>query len=236
MNDVRVYVANLSHLKYVDEILKTIEESAKVRGTGIAKRKLEYIESKILEGKAIIALENGIFVGFCYIETWGEKKFVANSGLIVRPEYRGQGVAKNIKEAAFKLSRERYPDAKIFGLTTALAVMKINTELGYRPVTFSELTDDDQFWKGCQSCVNYDILQRTDRKHCLCTGMLYDPAWEKEKEITEEENEKREHSLQVYDRWFKFKEHVLSGLHRSKKEKQLVGVKFKKRIKLSLFK
>jgi GNAT superfamily N-acetyltransferase len=238
MNDVRVYVANLSHLIYVNEILKTIEESAKVRGTGIAKRKPEYIESKILEGKAIIALENGIFVGFCYIETWGDKKFVANSGLIVRPEFRGQGIAKNIKEAAFKLSRERYPDAKIFGLTTALAVMKINTELGYRPVTFSELTDDEQFWKGCQSCVNYDILQRTERKHCLCTGMIYDPIWEKEKEekITQEELEKREHSLQVYGRWFKFKEHVLSGLHKSKKEKKVIGVKFKKRIKSILFK
>jgi len=238
MNNVGVYVANLSHLIYVNEILKTIEESAKVRGTGIAKRKPEYIESKILEGKAIIALENGIFVGFCYIETWGDKKFVANSGLIVRPEYRGQGVAKNIKEAAFKLSRERYPDAKIFGLTTALAVMKINTELGYRPVTFSELTDDDQFWKGCQSCVNYDILQRTERKHCLCTGMLYDPVWEKEKEaeLTPEEKEKREHSLQVYDRWFKFKEHVLSGLHKSRKNKKLNGESTKKKIKISLFK
>ena len=238
MNDVRVYVANLSHLNYVNEILKTIAESAKVRGTGIAKRKPEYIESKILEGKAIIALENGIFVGFCYIESWGEKKFVANSGLIVRPEYRGQGVAKNIKEAAFKLSRERYPDAKIFGLTTALAVMKINTELGYRPVTFSELTDDEQFWKGCQSCVNYDILQRTGRKHCLCTGMLYDPAWEKDKEdeLTQEEKEKRKHSLLVYDRWFKFKEHVLFGLHKSKKEKNGTEDNSKKRIKISLFK
>lgn len=235
MNDVRVYVANLSHLNFVNEILKTIEESAKVRGTGIAKRKPEYIESKILEGKAIIALENEIFVGFCYIESWGEKKFVANSGLIVRPEYRGQGVAKKIKEAAFKLSRERYPDAKIFGLTTALAVMKINTELGYRPVTFSELTDDEDFWKGCQSCVNYDILQRTGRKHCLCTGMLYDPAWEKEKEveITPDEKEKHEHSLLVYDRWFKFKEHVLFGLHKKKKISEDTS---KKRIKLSLFK
>src|ERR1035437_9392918 len=238
MNEVRVYVANLSHLKYVDEILKTIEESAKVRGTGIAKRKPEYIESKILEGKAIVAFEDESFVSFCYIESWGQKQFVANSGLIVRPEYRGRGIAKLIKKAAFNLSRERYPEAKIFGLTTGLAVMKINTELGYRPVTFSELTDDDQFWKGCQSCVNYDILQRTERKHCLCTGMLYDPAWEKEKEeeISAEEAEKRAHSLLVYDRWFKFKEHVLSGLHKGKKEKLPVGVKFKKKIKLSLFK
>ena len=221
MNDVRVYVANLSHLNFVNEILKTIEESAKIRGTGIAKRKPEYIESKILEGKAIIALDDEIFVGFCYIESWGDKQFVANSGLIVRLEYRGQGIAKRIKEAAFKLSRERYPNAKIFGLTTALAVMKINTELGYKPVTFSELTDDEQFWKGCQSCVNYDILQRTEKKHCLCTGMLYDPAWEKEKEVEKPMNEKgdQKHSLLVYERWFKFKEHVLFGLHKNKKKK-----------------
>ena len=91
-------------------------------------------------------------------------------------EFRGHGLAKAIKAEAFKLSRKKFPDAKIFGLTTGLAVMKINSELGYKPVTFSELTDDEEFWKGCQSCVNYDILQRTQRKHCLCTGMLYDPA------------------------------------------------------------
>jgi hypothetical protein len=48
--------------------------------------------------------------------------------------------------------------------------------LGYRPVTFSELTDDPEFWKGCQTCKNFDILTRTERKMCLCTGMLYDPA------------------------------------------------------------
>ncbi len=52
--------------------------------------------------------------------------------------------------------------------------MKINYELGYKPVTFSELTDDPEFWKGCQTCTNYDVLQRTDKKMCLCTGMLYD--------------------------------------------------------------
>jgi len=58
--------------------------------------------------------------------------------------------------------------------------MKINYDLGYEPVTFSELTDDPNFWKGCQTCKNYDILQRTEHKMCLCTGMLYDPV-EKEK-------------------------------------------------------
>ncbi|VBB47374.1 conserved hypothetical protein [uncultured Paludibacter sp.] len=185
-NEITVQIANESHLPYVETILETIADAAKVRGTGIARRTPEYVEQKMKEGKAIIALtKEGEFAGFCYIETWGNKKFVANSGLIVVEKFRGNGLAKKIKQRAFQLSREHYPDAKIFGLTTGLAVMKINSELGYLPVTFSELTDDNAFWKGCESCVNYDILQRTHRKHCLCTGMLFDPAWQKEKEEKE---------------------------------------------------
>ncbi len=181
MNELRkinVEVANEKHIKYVDEINDAIDAAAKQRGTGIARRSNEYLTTKITEGKAIIALDGETFCGFCYIETWGNKGFVANSGLIVLPEYRGYGLAKSIKHKAFELSRQKYPDAKIFGLTTGLAVMKINHELGYRPVTFSELTDDDQFWNGCKGCVNYDILMRTNRSKCLCTGMLYNPAWE----------------------------------------------------------
>jgi len=180
-DNIVVLIADETFLEYVDTILQTIEEAAKVRGTGIARRSPEYIAEKMREGKAIIALSGKEFAGFCYIESWGNKQFVANSGLIVVEKFRGGGLAKRIKRKAFELSRKLYPDAKIFGLTTGLAVMKINSELGYKPVTFSELTDDELFWKGCQSCVNYDILQRTNRKHCLCTGMLYDPKWEEEK-------------------------------------------------------
>jgi hypothetical protein len=172
----KVQVANVSHIGYAEEICKNMEESAKVRGTGIAKRKPEYIQSKMLEGKAIIAFCDQKLAGFCYIETWGDKKFVANSGLIVVPEYRKSGLARLIKKKAFELSRTTYPDAKIFGITTSLAVMKINSELGYKPVTFSELTDDEAYWNGCSSCVNYDILLRNNRKMCLCTAMLFDPA------------------------------------------------------------
>ena len=173
--EITVEIANDAHLEYVETILQTISDAAAVRGTGIAKRTPEYVAAKIQERKAIIALAGTEFAGFCYIETWGEKRFVANSGLIVVDKFRGCGLAKRIKKTAFNLSRERYPDAKIFGLTTGLAVMRINSELGYKPVTFSELTDDEAFWKGCQSCVNYDILERTQRRFCLCTGMLYDP-------------------------------------------------------------
>ena len=188
---VKVIVANEKHLAYVETILDTIEKAAKVRGTGIAKRSPEYVKQKMLEGKAIIALDGDKFAGFCYIESWSNKKYVANSGLIVVESYRGHGLAKRIKRKAFELSREKFPDAKIFGLTTGLAVMKINSEMGYRPVTFSELTDDDAFWRGCQSCVNYDILQRTNRRMCLCTGLLYDPHDphnEHQEEKTEEKN------------------------------------------------
>lgn len=174
--DIEVLIADASHVVYVDTILDTIAAAAKVRGTGIARRTPEYVTQKILEGKAIIALDGADFAGFCYIETWGNKQFVANSGLIVVEQYRGKGLAKRIKQKAFELSRSRYPDAKIFGLTTGAAVMKINYELGYRPVTYAELTDDEAFWKGCQSCVNYDILQRQNRRFCMCTAMLYDPA------------------------------------------------------------
>lgn len=179
LKNIKIEVANTEHIKYVDDINNAIDIASKQRGTGIARRTFEYLSGKMEEGKAIIALDEDRFAGFCYIEVWQEKGFVANSGLIVTEGYRGIGLAKAIKSKAFKLSRKRYPNSKIFGLTTGLAVMKINHELGYRPVTFSELTIDDQFWNGCKGCVNYDILTRTARSKCLCTGMLFDPAWEK---------------------------------------------------------
>ena len=182
IENITVLAANVSHLKYVSEINDTIDKASKERGTGLARRSDDYIANKIVEGKAIIALEDELFAGFCYIESWGHNRFVANSGLIVVGDYRGIGLAREIKKKAFEISRTKFPRAKIFGLTTGLAVMKINHELGYRPVTFSELTDDEDFWRGCQSCVNYDILQRTLRTKCLCTGMLFDPAWEEKKE------------------------------------------------------
>jgi GNAT superfamily N-acetyltransferase len=176
MEDFTVEIASEKHLKYVNEILTTIEAATKVRGTGIAKRRPEYVAQKMREGKAIIAMQGDVFVGFCYIESWSHGEFVANSGLIVKSEYRGHGLAKRIKQKAFELSRTLFPKAKIFGLTTGLAVMKINTALGYVPVTFSELTNDPTFWKGCESCINYDVLTRNNCTRCLCTGMLYDPA------------------------------------------------------------
>lgn len=187
---MEILIANESHFKYAEIICDTIAESAKIRGTGIAKRTPEYICKKLSNGNAVIALDEGVFAGFCYIEVWGHEKFVANSGLIVHPDFRDRGLAKQIKQKIFDLSRKKFPDAKIFGITTGLAVMKINYELGYKPTTFSELTDDPEFWKGCQTCKNFDILTRTERKMCLCTGMLYDPAIQTKKKEEEPEREK----------------------------------------------
>lgn len=175
-DDFTIGIATEKHLKYVDEILHTTEVAAKARGTGIAKRTPEALRVKILDGRAIIAMHGDDFAGFCYVEPWENDTFVTNSGLIVKPTYRGHGLAKRIKHAAFRLCRTRYPQAKIIGFTSGAAVMKINTELGYVPVTFDSLPHDPAFWKGCEACINFDVLSRNDCKRCICTGMLYDPA------------------------------------------------------------
>ena len=170
--NIKIEVADESHAHYAEAICHLIEESAKVRGTGIAKRDPNYMRKKLTTGHAVVALDGERLVGFCYVESWSGAQYVSNSGLIVDPEYRKHGLARSIKRAAFNLARDLYPSAKVFGITTSGPVMKINTELGYMPVPFSELTQDDQFWKSCSSCPNYDILQAKDRKMCLCTGML----------------------------------------------------------------
>ncbi len=200
-NNIIVRVAGSNDAHYARIITDEMAASAQARGTGIAKRSPEYIIRKMEEGKAVIALTtSGDWVGFCYIEAWGHEKFVANSGLIVAPAYRKTGVARSIKRQVFDLSRRKYPQAKIFGLTTGLAVMKINSELGYEPVTYSELTDDEEFWAGCKSCVNYDILVSKQRKNCMCTAMLYDPADHAEPESTREEFRK---NSRLYERFMR---------------------------------
>jgi N-acetylglutamate synthase-like GNAT family acetyltransferase len=213
---VRVATSNDKHYALI--ITEEMESSAKARGTGIAKRSPEYLEQKMEEGKAVVAhTPDGTWVGFCYIEAWGHEQFVANSGLIVSPAFRKSGIAKQIKQRVFDLSKEKYPHAKIFGLTTGLAVMKINSDLGYEPVTYSELTDDEEFWKGCRSCVNYDILMSKERKNCLCTAMLYDPADHYEPAETAQEFH---NNSKIYERFMNIKK---SRLLKFLKKKTLTG-------------
>ena len=85
---VDVMVADASHEVYVDKILDTIREAAKVRGTGIAERTHEYVTTKMKEGKAIIALCGEDFAGFTYIESWGNKQYVASED-IQSDQWRG---------------------------------------------------------------------------------------------------------------------------------------------------
>ncbi len=217
-----IRVADFIDTHYAIRITDEMASSAQARGTGIAKRTPEYIAAKMLEGKAVIALTHtGMWVGFCYIEEWSHGKFVANSGLIVAPEFRKSGVAKLIKNKIFELSREKYPDAKIFGLTTGLAVMKINSDLGYEPVTYSELTDDEEFWAGCKSCVNFDILMSKERKNCMCTAMLYNP---KDHHKPEETTEYFEQHKSVLERLLKWKQ--LFKSKEKKKNKSLLNFFF----------
>ena len=192
-------IAQPEHFHCAEALCGMYKISAQERGTGIARRSPQYIREKIEEGKAVIAFSpEGELAGFCYIESWGHNRYVANSGLVVAEQFRNAGLAHRIKERAFKLSRTKFPDAKLFGLTTSLAVMKINSDLGYRPVTFSELTDDEKFWKGCQSCVNFEILQSKEYKNCLCTGMLFDPEEKKKKR-----DKKRQQIKEKLTQWVK---------------------------------
>jgi hypothetical protein len=225
----QILVADESHLSFAQIICDEMASSAEARGTGIAKRSPEYIQQKMREGKAVIAFrQDGIWAGFCYIETWGHGEYVANSGLIVAPVFRKGGLARAIKKRIFELSRLKYPDAKVFGLTTGLAVMKINSELGYEPVTYSELTQDEAFWAGCKSCVNYDILMSKERKNCLCTAMLYDPKDHYEPQETTDFFEKKS---KVLERWLRIKQGLLKAFNKKEKE----GAASKSKSFLSIF-
>lgn len=201
---------------YAETITTEMEESAKSRGTGIAKRSPEYIKIKMQEGKAVIALtKEGAWAGFCYIEAWGHDKFVANSGLIVAPQFRKYGLATLIKNEIFKLSRAKFPDSKIFGLTTGAAVMKINSSLGYIPVSYSDLTDDEEFWKGCNSCVNVEILKSKSRQNCLCTAMLYDHSKKAKVEDVALRTDFKK-NLKLFERWTRLKKYVMLNLKKTK--------------------
>ncbi|WP_228520677.1 GNAT family N-acetyltransferase [Flavobacterium sp. JLP] len=174
--DFTIDVANSEHVFWVKEICEVTLSSALARGTGISGRSAASLEEKMKKGEAVIAFaSNGKWAGFSFISSWENGRYVSNSGLIVAPEFRHTGLAKNIKRKIFELSRQKYPEASIFSLTTGSAVMKMNHELGFEPVTYADLTADELFWEGCKSCVNCPILMNKERKNCLCTAMLFNP-------------------------------------------------------------
>ena len=176
--DCRISIASSEHYTQADSICRQMAQSAMNRGTGIAGRTAESIRKKMEEGRAIIAtLPNGQWIGFTYLDVWEGGEFVSQSGLIVDPAFRQHGVASQLKYALFTLSRRLFPNAKIFSITTNQAVMGLNTQLGFRPVAFSELPREARFWGQCATCRNCDVLARTGGKYCLCTGMLFDPAY-----------------------------------------------------------
>jgi hypothetical protein len=171
-----VRIATIEDIKYVNEIITETERSAMARGTGISKRSPLIVMQKMRDGKAVIALTNtGNWVGFAYMEIWDDGNFVSNSGLIVAPTFRNLGIAKSIKNKVFEMARWICPNAKIFSITSGSTVMNMNTQLGFRPVSFEAITKDEKFWDGCKSCVNYAILESKKRGNCLCTAMLFDP-------------------------------------------------------------
>ncbi len=233
-SNIVVRVAILSDIIYATTISDEMASSAKARGTGIAQRTPEYITAKIVEGKAVIALtKDNVWVGFCYIEAFGHDKYVANSGLIVAPAFRKTGMAKTIKKRIFELSRQKYPESKIFGLTTGLAVMKINSELGYEPVTYGELTDDENFWAGCKSCVNFEILMSKGRQNCMCTAMLYDP---KDHVSPKETAQDFKENSSLYERFMQLKQNrMLRYLKKKKAEKVEKTEKAEKKSLLHFF-
>lgn len=171
-----IEVASDKHGSLADGIGRAMSESAAERGTGIGGRTPEFIRRKMRDHRAIIATtSDGEWAGFCYYDVYEGGKFVSQSGLIVAPQFRGQELSAKLKTVLFRLCRKLFPEAKLFGITTGTAVMRLNEKLGFRPVGFESLTKDPGFWEGCELCRHHDILQRTAGRYCLCTGMLYEP-------------------------------------------------------------
>ncbi len=106
--NIIIRVATPADKMYSKIITDEMESSAAARGTGIAKRTPEYIEQKMDEGKAVIAVtEDGAWVGFCYIETWSHGEYVANSGLIVAPAIQKKRCGKINQEKNISICREK---------------------------------------------------------------------------------------------------------------------------------
>lgn len=170
-------IVRLAHAQdhgFVQNIITEIEKASKIKGTGICKRDPALIIQKITEGNAVIAVtRSGTWVGFCYIQAHDDGRFVSSCALVVSPCFRKLRVATRIKKHVLALAKNKYPAAKIFGLTTSPAVMQINKELQYEEVSYDAITQSDSFWQSCRSCENYHTLLTNEGKKCLCKAMMY---------------------------------------------------------------
>lgn len=175
-DEVRILPATTEHLRYVPAIVQLIEDASNEPGAALAKRSAEYVTSKIEHGFAVIALtEDDKVVGFQCLSPWEGDKFVSHSALVVHPNFRRQGLSREIKGQIVELTRKKFPEAIMFGITLSPSVMSLNTAHGFRPVGYDSLTKDDAFWKGCETCPYHDVLLKMQRTVCLCTALRLDP-------------------------------------------------------------
>lgn len=174
-----VRIATSDDHKYTTEITDELAYSATKRGISIARRTPEYAINKMDKGLAVIALnpENGDWIGFCCIEVWEHQKYVASSGLIISPKYRGMGIATMLKARLFELCQTKFPKAKIFSLTTNQAVIHANIDLGFKIVAFSEVLNDSLFMDGCKSWVDFSGLMNNNPTHAYYVAMVFDPTY-----------------------------------------------------------
>lgn len=168
--------ARCIHTFWIKEICEVTLSLVISHGRDISEHSPELLETKMKKGEAVIAFaSDGRWAGFSFISSCENGSYISNSALVIAPEFRHTGLVKKIKRKIFELSREMYPDACIFSLTSDLTVMKMNHKLGFKRVNFSELPSNSLFWESCKSCINCPVLMSQERKNCLCTAMLYNP-------------------------------------------------------------
>lgn len=149
-----------------------IREAA--RGHDIAEREVDWLRAKIEKGRAALALRDDELVGFGYWSDWEEGAFLSHSGLVVRPDMRGHGLGRRLKDVLVESSRRAFPRATLMSLTTSPQVKAMNLSLGFRVVPLELLTKDPAFWKGCETCRNFAEVQARG-EICCCEGMILPP-------------------------------------------------------------
>lgn len=162
--------------QYADNIAHEISISALLRNVAIEPRTGDYIFQKMIDGLAVIAIDNETeeWIGFCALDVWNHQRYVANTGLIVKPKYRGKNVSNLLKNKLFELARIKFPSAKIFSLTNKELIKKINIDLGFQEVEAREILYDPYFNTGMNSWVDFiELLKHSEESGHK--AMVFDP-------------------------------------------------------------